>query len=103
MHSLVLVLQVAAITSVCAASLHKRSTTDPTQLSGKIFDFLIVGGGTAGLALAARLAEWTNITVAVIEAGTDGTEYQDQITIPGTYIWRRAWAWIDLFCRHVLH
>ncbi|KAF7352214.1 Choline dehydrogenase [Mycena venus] len=67
---------------VCCVS-QKRSTTDPTQLSGKTFDFIIVGGGTAGLALAGRLAEWTNITIAVIEAGTDGTQYQDQITIPG--------------------
>ncbi|KAJ9611690.1 hypothetical protein H2200_004874 [Cladophialophora chaetospira] len=33
------------------------------------FDYVIVGGGTAGLALAARLAENTTITVAVIEAG----------------------------------
>ncbi|KAJ7896315.1 hypothetical protein B0H14DRAFT_3853704 [Mycena olivaceomarginata] len=95
-------LVLAASTAVCAVSLQKRSTTDPTQLSGKIFDFIIVGGGTAGLALAGRLAEWTNITVAVIEAGTDGTEYQDQITIPGTYIIliiiyisRTEWAWID--------
>lgn len=31
------------------------------------FDYVIVGGGTAGLTLAARLAE--NFTVAVIEAG----------------------------------
>ncbi|EXJ54400.1 hypothetical protein A1O7_09739 [Cladophialophora yegresii CBS 114405] len=33
------------------------------------FDYVIVGGGTAGLALAARLAENTSLTVAVIEAG----------------------------------
>jgi choline dehydrogenase len=33
------------------------------------YDFVIVGGGTAGLALAARLAENTSHTVAVIEAG----------------------------------
>ncbi|KAJ7064426.1 GMC oxidoreductase-domain-containing protein [Mycena belliarum] len=52
-------------------------------LSGKTFDFVIVGGGTAGLALAGRLAEWTNITVAVIEAGGDGTDVRDQITVPG--------------------
>ncbi|KAF7335241.1 Choline dehydrogenase [Mycena sanguinolenta] len=78
-----LVLVAAATTAVYATSPQKRSTTDPTQLSGKTFDFLIVGGGTAGLALAARLAEWTNITVAVIEAGTDGSEYQQQITVPG--------------------
>lgn len=33
------------------------------------FDYLIVGGGTAGLALATRLAENSAITVAVVEAG----------------------------------
>ncbi|KAF8207825.1 hypothetical protein K438DRAFT_1575096 [Mycena galopus ATCC 62051] len=76
-------LVLAASTAVYAASPQKRSTTDPTQLSNRTFDFIIVGGGTAGLALASRLAEWTNITVAVIEAGTDGTEYADQIAVPG--------------------
>lgn len=33
------------------------------------YDYVVVGGGTAGLALAARLAEDTSLTVAVIEAG----------------------------------
>lgn len=33
------------------------------------YDYVVVGGGTAGLALAARLAENTSVTVAVIEAG----------------------------------
>lgn len=34
------------------------------------FDFLIVGGGTAGLTLANRLSESGKYTVAVIEAGS---------------------------------
>ncbi|KAE8365905.1 alcohol oxidase [Aspergillus caelatus] len=34
------------------------------------FDYIIVGGGTAGLLLAARLTENPNIQVGVIEAGT---------------------------------
>ncbi|KAI1447076.1 GMC oxidoreductase [Annulohypoxylon stygium] len=37
------------------------------------FDIIIVGGGTAGLALAARLTEDPNIQVLVIEAGEDLT------------------------------
>lgn len=34
------------------------------------FDYVVVGGGTAGLAIAARLAEDGSRSVAVIEAGT---------------------------------
>ncbi|KAI1085996.1 GMC oxidoreductase [Rostrohypoxylon terebratum] len=34
------------------------------------FDYIIVGGGQAGLAVAARLAENSSLTVGVIEAGT---------------------------------
>ena len=33
------------------------------------FDYLVVGGGTAGLTLASRLVEQSSFTVAVIEAG----------------------------------
>jgi choline dehydrogenase-like flavoprotein len=33
------------------------------------FDFIIIGGGTAGLAVANRLSQLPDITVAVIEAG----------------------------------
>lgn len=33
------------------------------------YDFVIIGGGTAGLAVANRLTEIPSITVAVIEAG----------------------------------
>ncbi|CAE6357849.1 unnamed protein product [Rhizoctonia solani] len=63
--------------------LARAVTADPTKLSGKSFDFVIVGGGTAGLAIAARLSEYSNTTVAVIEAGGDGSAHADNINIPG--------------------
>lgn len=34
------------------------------------FDYVVLGGGTAGLTIAKRLAENSRVTVAVIEAGT---------------------------------
>ncbi|KAF3769431.1 alcohol oxidase [Cryphonectria parasitica EP155] len=34
------------------------------------FDYVVVGGGTAGLVVANRLSEDPNVTVAIIEAGT---------------------------------
>lgn len=33
------------------------------------YDFVVVGGGTAGLVVAARLTENTNVNVGVLEAG----------------------------------
>lgn len=33
------------------------------------FDYLVIGGGTAGLVVAARLSEDPNINVGVLEAG----------------------------------
>ncbi|KAJ1301823.1 hypothetical protein OPQ81_009051 [Rhizoctonia solani] len=63
--------------------LARAVTADPTKLDGKSFDFVIIGGGTAGLAIAARLTEYSNTTVAVIEAGGDGSAHADNINIPG--------------------
>jgi GMC oxidoreductase len=39
------------------------------QFVEQAYDFVVVGGGTAGLAIAARLTENPNVSVGVIEAG----------------------------------
>ncbi len=45
------------------------STTQYDQADSKVFDYVIIGGGTAGLTIAARLTEDPAIQVAVLEAG----------------------------------
>jgi choline dehydrogenase-like flavoprotein len=53
-----------------------------TDFNTRSYDFVIVGGGTAGLVLAARLSEEEHISVAVIEAGEHISD-MPQISIPG--------------------
>ena len=49
---------------------------------GAHFDFIVVGGGTAGNTVAGRLAENPNVTVLVIEAGVGNSYEIEEITTP---------------------
>ena len=55
---------------------------DSASFAATSFDYLIAGGGTAGLTLAARLTEDPDIVVGVIEAGLDRTD-DPNVLIPG--------------------
>jgi choline dehydrogenase-like flavoprotein len=56
----------------------------PLSFCSHFFDYLIIGGGTAGLVVAARLSENPNITVGVIEAGPAAFD-EPLINIPGKF------------------
>ena len=45
---------------------------EPFTSMTQVFDYVIVGGGTAGCVLAARLSEDRERSVCLIEAGGDG-------------------------------
>jgi choline dehydrogenase-like flavoprotein len=64
-------LTVLALAVQAASSLNIFESGDSFGIPGKnaSYDYVIVGGGTGGLTIAARLAEDKNASVAVIEAG----------------------------------
>lgn len=67
--------------------------TNPAQVGNKTYDYVVVGGGTAGSVIAGRLAENANSKILVIEAGISNEGVTNSIVpffafnaSPNTYI-----------------
>lgn len=59
------------------------------DFTSKTYDYVICGGGTAGLVIAARLTEDPNVSVGVIEAGGNGL---DDLLIDGPNLFTQLWG-----------
>jgi choline dehydrogenase-like flavoprotein len=66
-----------ALLAVLSLGRSARILSSPEELATTEYDFVVVGGGTAGLVVAARLSEYPNVTVLIVEAGGDDRNYPD--------------------------
>ncbi|KAF9540498.1 alcohol oxidase [Agrocybe pediades] len=71
------------------------NSTNIENVVGKLFDYIIIGGGTAGLTLATRLSENPSVSVLVLEAG-DANLNDAEILTPaafGIHFGRSQYDW----------
>ncbi|KAH9920545.1 alcohol oxidase [Epithele typhae] len=89
----------AAVVAALSFAQHLQAagiTNDSNIVAGKTFDYVVVGAGTAGTTVAARLAEDPTLEILVIEPGGDDRTnpeiydiYQYQAAFQGPF----DWAW----------
>ncbi|MFJ7495142.1 GMC family oxidoreductase [Streptomyces sp. NPDC097727] len=57
-------------------------STDPEHARQRLYDIVLVGGGSAGCVLAARLTDHSDLRVLLLEAGTAASELPQAVASP---------------------
>ena len=85
MHSYAVTWLAFAASSAFAYTIHDaakiHNSRDITDSIEDAYDFVVVGGGLAGLIMGGRLSEESDHSVLVIEAGGNGDDYRDMISM----------------------
>ncbi|GBG26094.1 Glucose dehydrogenase FAD, quinone [Hondaea fermentalgiana] len=71
-----------------------------SQAANKTYDFVVVGGGSAGATIAARLSEDKSVSVLLIEAGDEATELDAKIPLGAAKMQNseRDWGYFAEVC-----
>jgi choline dehydrogenase len=65
-------------------------------IDSQVYDYVVVGGGSAGAIVAARLAEDSNATVLVVEAGPENTSYWSRVPLGfAKILFKPKFMWLD--------
>src|SRR5260370_35566472 len=66
---------------------------NPRELEAALSDFVVVGAGSAGCVLAARLSENPDVRVTLIEAGAPDTALEIHVPAAFGKLFQSKWDW----------
>ncbi|CAG8531120.1 3511_t:CDS:2 [Funneliformis caledonium] len=77
----------AEIRNLWSESIHRRDQCQTFMKTDEIYDFIIVGAGTAGCILARELIyNVPNVNILVLEAGPPDAQVNDKVRLPCTFL-----------------